>query len=75
LAGGALKRRLNGRPTVPEGQARRLELWPSPDSQEIFLGKKKCKGTQPYIYMYPFSPKLLFHPGCHITLSRIPWAL
>ena len=33
------------------------------------------KGTQPYIYMYPFSPKLPSHPGCHITLSRVPCAL
>ena len=24
------------------------------------------KGTQPYIYMYPFSPKLTSHLGCHI---------
>ena len=24
------------------------------------------------IYMYPFSPKLPSHPGCHITLSRVP---
>ena len=30
------------------------------------------KGTQPYIHMYPFSPKLPSHPGCHITLSRVP---
>ena len=29
------------------------------------------KGTQPYIHMYPFSPKLPSHPGCHITLSRV----
>ena len=33
------------------------------------------KGTQPYIYMYPFSPKLLSPPGCHITLSRVPCAI
>ena len=26
------------------------------------------KGTRPYIYMYPFSPKLSSHPGCHTTL-------
>ena len=32
----------------------------------------KSKGTQPiYIYMYPFSPKLPSHPGCHITSSRV----
>ena len=30
------------------------------------------KGTQPYIYMYPLSPKLLSHSGCHITLSGVP---
>ena len=28
--------------------------------------------TQPYIYMYPFSSQLPSHPGCHITLSRVP---
>ena len=33
------------------------------------------KGTQSYIYMYPSSPKCPFHPGCHITLSRIPWSI
>ena len=25
-----------------------------------------------YIHTYPFSPKLPSHPGCHITLSRVP---
>ena len=25
--------------------------------------------TQPYIYMYPFSPKLPSHPGCSISLN------
>ena len=29
------------------------------------------KGTQPYIYMYAFFPKLPSHPGCHVTLSRV----
>ena len=33
------------------------------------------KGTQPYLYMYPFSPKLPSHPGCHMTLSRVPCAI
>ena len=33
------------------------------------------KGTQPYIYMYPFSPKLPFYPGCQIPLSRVPRAV
>ena len=35
----------------------------------------KGRGTQPSIYMYLFSPKLLSHPGCHITLSRFPCAI
>ena len=30
------------------------------------------EGTQSHIHMYPFSSKLLSHPHCHITLSRIP---
>ena len=29
------------------------------------------EGTQPYVYMYPFSPKLPSHPVCHITLSQL----
>ena len=33
------------------------------------------KGTQPYIYMYPLSPKLLSHPGCHMPLSGAPAVL
>ena len=28
--------------------------------------------SDPYIYTYPFSPKLPSHPDCHITLSRVP---
>ena len=35
------------------------------DSEEI----------QPYIYMYPFFPKFLSHPGGHITLARAPCAM
>ena len=31
----------------------------------------KSKGAQPYTHMYPFSPKPLSHPGCHITLNRV----
>ena len=34
-----------------------------------------CCGTQPFIYIYPFSPKPPSHPGCHITLSRVPCAI
>ena len=33
------------------------------------------KGTQPYTYMYPFSPKLTSHPGGHMTVSRVPCAV
>ena len=33
------------------------------------------KVTQPYIHMYPFSPNLPSHSGCHITLSRVPCAI
>ena len=33
------------------------------------------KGTQPYTYVYPFSPKLPSYPGCHIPLSRVPCAI
>ena len=33
------------------------------------------QGTQPSMYMDPFSPKLPSHSRCHITLSRIPCAI
>ena len=33
------------------------------------------EGTQPYICMYPFSPKPPSHPGCHTTPSRVPCAV
>ena len=33
------------------------------------------EGTQPYIYMYPFSSKLFSHPGCHRALSRVSSAI
>ena len=34
----------------------------------------KREGTQVYIhiYMYPFSLQTPAHPGCHITLGRVP---
>ena len=50
----------------------------------IFLKKKKKqktmlwyfwvdrKGPKPNIYMYPLSLKLPSHPGCNVTLSRVP---
>ena len=28
-----------------------------------------------WTYKYPFSPKLPSHPGCHLTLSRVPCAV
>ena len=28
-----------------------------------------------YIYLYPFSPKLRSHPGCHKILSRVSCAI
>ena len=37
----------------------------------LWLFQVDSKWTQPYTYMYPFSPKLPSHPGCHITLSRV----
>ena len=36
---------------------------------------KVKEGIQPYMYMYPFSPKLPSHTGCHITLSKVPCAI
>ena len=30
------------------------------------------EGTQPDVSMYPSSPKLSSHSGCHVTLSRFP---
>ena len=33
------------------------------------------KVTQGYIYMYPFSPKLPSHLGCHRALSRVACAV
>ena len=33
------------------------------------------KGAQPHVYMYPFSPRCSSHPGCHITLSRVPCSI
>ena len=33
------------------------------------------EGIQSYIPMYPLSPKLSSHPGCHISLSRVPCAI
>ena len=43
------------------------------DWTELFQMNRE--GTQPYIYMYPFPPKLPSQPGCHTILSRVPCAL
>ena len=39
----------------------------------IFL--VSSKRTQLCIYTYPFFPKPPYHPGCHITLNRLPCAV
>ena len=44
-------------------------------SRLTMLFREKREGTQPYIYMYPFSPKPPSPPGCHVTLSRAPFAI
>ena len=33
------------------------------------------EGTQPYIYTYPFSPKLSSHPACHIVCCCLSTSL
>ena len=48
-----------------------------------FFKKKKCCNSSRYtaeqlnhiLYMYPFSPKVPSHPGCHVTLSRVSCAI
>ena len=41
----------------------------------LWLFQLNSKGTQPYMYMYPFFSKLPSHPHCHITLNRVSCAL
>ena len=41
----------------------------------VVIVQVDSKEFQPYIYMYPFSPILPFHPSCHLTLSRVPCAI
>ena len=43
-----------------------------PINNVVTLFQMDREGTQPYTYMYPFSPKLPSPPDCHITLSRVP---
>ena len=33
------------------------------------------EGAQPYIYTHPLTPRLPCPPGCHMSLSRVPWAV
>ena len=40
----------------------------------LWLFRVNSEETQPDIHMYPCSSKLASHPGCHITLSRVPCA-
>ena len=40
-------------------------------SQLTMLFQVNSEGTQPYIYMYPFSPNPHSHLGCHITEKKI----
>ena len=41
----------------------------------LWLFQVKSKGTQPYTYMDPLCPRPPSHPGCHLTLSRVPCAI
>ena len=41
----------------------------------VMIVQVDSKWTPSNISMYPFSPQLPSHPGCHITLSRVPRAI
>ena len=41
----------------------------------LWLFQVNSKGTEPHIHIFPYSPKLHSHPSCHITLSRVPYAM
>ena len=41
----------------------------------VIVSSGTVKGTQPCMHAYPFSPKFPSPPGCHITLSRVPYAI
>ena len=36
---------------------------------------RRSKGTQSYMHVYPFSPKLPSHPSWHVIVSRVPYSL
>ena len=44
-------------------------------TNNIVIAPGTQQRTQPYIYMYPFHPKLLSHLGCYTTLRRVPCAV
>ena len=43
--------------------------------RQCYSFKWTANRTQPHIHMCPFAPKLPSHPGCHITLNRVPCIL
>ena len=47
----------------------RLNNNSQPTNNVIVSGEKQS--DQPYVYIYPFSPKFPSHPGCHIALAYI----
>ena len=40
----------------------------------VIISGRHQRDSAIHVYMYPFSPKLPSHPGCHITLNRDPCA-
>ena len=49
--------------------------WGTVDKQYCDSFQWTVKGLKPYVSMYPFSPRLPSHPGCPITLNRVPCAV
>ena len=45
------------------------------NSVVIVSGGQQRDSAIHIIYMYPFCPTLPSHPGCHVTLSRVPCAI
>ena len=58
---------------VPKSQMTEHACHPSIHRQlTMWSSQVDSKVIQPYICLYPFSPRLPSHPGCHVTLSRAP---